>query len=170
MTRNRVLIFLALAFVVLFFVMQKKVPPLSQNNLPPASPAVPSTVTDRPRDVMDQNKSPLPKLPSGASFVNKPSPDWKNRLELSLRAQGGENLKEIKIEREKSLIWIKDEQALMVESVRISLTTQQDSHSSLRALVDSQTGKILESWDRTLFDPATPKESFRFKLDPRYSN
>jgi hypothetical protein len=91
-------------------------------------------------------------------------------LELSLKAQGGENLKEIKIEREKSLIWIKDEQALMVESVLVSLTNQQDSHSSFRALVDSQTGKILESWDRTLFDPATSKEGFRFKLDPRYSN
>jgi hypothetical protein len=170
MTRNRVLIFLALAFVVLIFVMQKKVPPLSQNNVPMGTPVASSSLTDQHRDVMDQNKSPLSKVPSGASFVNRPSPDWKNRLELSLKAQGGENLKEIKIEREKSLIWIKDEQALMVESVLVSLTNQQDSHSSFRALVDSQTGKILESWDRTLFDPATSKEGFRFKLDPRYSN
>lgn len=171
MTRNRVMVFLILTFAVILLVKQQNVPTIISSH-----PKVPQdnshqlTLSQKPRDVIDQNKHQLKQIPAGARFVNKPSPEWKNLLELSLKTQGGENLKEIKIEREKSLIWMKDNQALMVESVLVSLTNQQDTHSSFRALVDSQTGKILESWDRTLFDPASTKDGFRFKLDPRYSN
>lgn len=171
MTRNRVMIFLILTFAVIFLVRQQKVPDITRTSLkePQKKDHVPGA-PEKLRGVIDQNKQQLKQIPLGARFVNRPSPEWKNLLEVSLKTQGGENLKEIKIEREKSLIWMKDNQALMVESVLVSLTNQQDVHSSFRALVDSQTGKVLESWDRTLFDPASTKDGFRFKLDPRYSN
>ena len=130
------------------------------------------TVTENPnRAVIDQNRNPTDRTPASASYINKPSPEWEKRLETSLKAQGGNSLKEIKIQKENSLVWMRDENPLLVESVVITLINQKDMESSFRALVDSQTGKVLESWDQTIFDPTKVREeTFRIKLDPRYTN
>lgn len=129
-----------------------------------------SAPNDSQRLVIDKNHRPIKRLPASVSYVNTPSLDWEKRLETSLKVQGGSELKEIKIKKEKSLVWMRDENPLMVESVVVTLTNQQDVASSFRALVDSQTGKVLESWDRTVFEPAPGAEESRFKLDSRYSN
>ncbi len=130
------------------------------------------TVTENPnRTVIDQNRNPTNRTPASVSYINKPSPEWEKRLETSLKAQGGNSLKEIKIQKENSLVWMRDENPLLVESVVITLINQKDMESSFRALVDSQTGKVLESWDQTIFDPTKVREeTFRIKLDPRYTN
>jgi hypothetical protein len=52
----------------------------------------------------------------------------------------------------------------------VTLTNQQEAQSSFRAIVDAQTGKILETWDQTISDPADVRGGFRIKLDPRYTN
>lgn len=119
---------------------------------------------------IDQNRKPLDRIPASTSYLNTPSPDWEKHLETSLKAQAGSSLKNIKIQKEKSLVWMRDENPLHVESVIITMTTTQEVQSSFRALVDSQSGKVLESWDRSIFDPANVRGGFRIKLDPRYSN
>lgn len=107
---------------------------------------------------------------SKAEYANTPDPQWQSHLHKALKAQAGKSLKEIKIVKEKSFVYKKDDIPLHVESVLITLTNQQDASSSFRALVDSQTGKVLETWDRPIFDPADVRQGFRFKLDPRYTN
>jgi hypothetical protein len=122
------------------------------------------------REIIDQMKVPLKHLPAGVNFINLPSDDWEQKLTQSLKIQGGNSLKELEIKKERSLVWMRDENALLVESVVISMKNHQDVSSSFRALVDSQTGKVLETWDRTIFDPMDKSSELGFKLDPRYSN
>jgi hypothetical protein len=143
----------------------------SQQTLAP----VKSTTPDfepyiKDRSLMDQAKAPINRLPASVKFINQPSHEWEKKLTHSLKAQGGNSLKELVIKKERSLVWMRDENALLVESVVVSMTNNQDVSSSFRALVDSQTGKVLETWDRTIFDPMDKSAEFRFKLDPRYSN
>jgi hypothetical protein len=102
-------------------------------------------------------------------FVNKPQINWKKNLEKSLRELGGDRIKDVEIKHEKSFVWNRDDQPLKVESVMITLTDKKDSQSHFRAMIEPQTGKILETWDKTIFEPVDKKEDFRFKLDPRYS-
>lgn len=103
-------------------------------------------------------------------YVNTPSPEWKDHLETSLKAQGGKNLKSVNIKSEKSFVWEREENPLFVQSVVVTLINQQEAQSSFRAIVDAQTGKILETWDQTISDPADVRGGFRIKLDPRYTN
>jgi len=110
------------------------------------------------------------RAPASVGYVNTPSPDWEDLLQESLKAQGGKNLKEIKIKSEKSFVWTREENPLFVQSVVVTLINQQEAQSSFRAIVDSQTGKILETWDQTISDPADVRGGFRIKLDPRYTN
>jgi hypothetical protein len=123
------------------------------------------------RKVIDQNRNLVERTPASVGYVNQPSPDWEKRLESALKEQAGNSLKEIKIQKERSFVWMRDENPLLVESVIVTLTNHKKSESTFRALVDSQTGKVLETWDRTIVDPSQIKEDgFRVKLDPRYTN
>ena len=122
------------------------------------------------KSILKQKKGPLGKVPEFIGYVNIPSPDWQKKLESSLKEQGGSYIREIIIKKEKSFVWNRDENPLHVESVVVTLINQEKSESSFRAIVDSQTGKILESWDRTIVDPTHAKDSDRFKLDPRQTN
>ena len=120
------------------------------------------------RNFIDAQKNPLPRPEGPVKYVNTPSPDWEQRLIDQFKNQAGQALGEIKIELENSLVWMRDGNPLLVESVRIKLKNIQGEETSFRALVDSQTGKVLETWDRSISDPANVREEFRFKLDPRY--
>lgn len=122
------------------------------------------------RQIIDQHKKTIARLPASVSYLNNPSKDWEEKLESKLKEQAGDSLKEIKITKERSLIWMRDANPLHVEAVRISMTNQQDVEASFRALVDSQTGKVLESYDQTIFDPADVRAEFRLNLDQKNAN
>lgn len=100
--------------------------------------------------------------------ANTPSPEWKPALEETLRAQGGNAIKEIKFDKVDSFVWAHDGVALFVESVIVTLKNDKNVPTTFRVLVDAQNGKILKNWDHPVFDPANPRESFRIKIDPRY--
>jgi hypothetical protein len=111
-----------------------------------------------------QEASALKKL----KVLNTVSTEWKESLITSIKLQGGEAVKDIRVEKTESYIWQKDGIALNVEAVIVSLKNAQGEETKFRAMVDSQTGKILESWDRPVADPLDPREDFHIKLDPRY--
>ena len=170
MTKKKLFgIFILVGLGIFFFVNKEHPKSLGQDK---GSHETLVTITENPnRAVIDQNRNPTNRTPASAKYINTPSPEWEKRLETSLKAQGGNSLKEIKIQKENSLVWMRDENPLLVESVVITLINQKDMESSFRALVDSQTGKVLESWDQTIFDPTKVREeTFRIKLDPRYTN
>lgn len=100
--------------------------------------------------------------------VNSPSTEWKTGLENALRAQGGEDLKEITMNSIDSFVWAQDGVALFVESVIVTIKNRDDVKTTFRVLVDAQTGKILRNWDQPVIDPLTPHDDFKIKVDPRY--
>lgn len=132
------------------------------------APIIPAVVTQRV--VVDQNLKPISRVPASVSYLNSPAVDWEEKLESKLKEQAGDSLKDITIVKERSLIWMRDQNPLHVEAVRISMTNQQDVKASFRALVDSQTGKVLESYDQTIFDPADVRAEYRLNLDQRNAN
>jgi hypothetical protein len=102
--------------------------------------------------------------------VNVVSKNWKKDLEKSLQLQGGQQVKKISIELVESLIWVQDNTSLNAESVRITLSNQAGEKTSFRAIVDSQTGKILQSFDQPIIDPVNPRAIPGIKVDARYLN
>jgi hypothetical protein len=169
MTKNKkIALFLFVAITPLLFL--KKEAQNSMNEKDDRDSSISTNAKSIARKVIDQNRKPIERTPASSSYVNRPSPEWKKRLEISLKAQAGNSLKAIKIQKESSLVWMRDENPILVESVIVTLTNHQKMQSSFRALVDSQTGKVLESWDQTIFDPANVRDGFHLKLDPRYTN
>ena len=169
MTKNKkIALFLFVALTPLLFLKKEAQNPMNEKS--PRHSSVSRDEKNIAREVIDQNRKPLERTPASSSYVNKPSPEWKKRLETSLKAQAGNSLKSMKIQKESSLVWMRDENPILVESVIVTLTNHQKVQSSFRALVDSQTGKVLESWDQTIFDPANVRDGFHLKLDPRYTN
>lgn len=169
MTKKKNWVLFSFVGLGLIFFMKKDTPAsLSENKLP-RTPTL--AINSNPvSKIIDHHKKPLDRVPASVGYVNTPSPDWEKRLETSLKEQSGNSLKTIKIQKESSMVWVKDGNPLLVQSVIITLTSQKAAESSFRAMVDSQTGKVLESWDRTISDPANVRGGFRIKLDPRYSN
>lgn len=168
MTKKNYIVFIFILSLGVFFYMKNT----TSNNIVNNKSQSPATSQSNASGtkIIDQNRKQLARIPSSLKYVNRPSPVWKNRLETSLKAQSGTTLKTIKIQKENSFVWMRDKNPLHVESVVVTLTSQEAGESSFRALVDSQTGKVLESWDRTVSDPANVRGGFRIKLDPRYSN
>ena len=101
---------------------------------------------------------------------NNVSEDWEEKLVESLKIQGGEAVKEIEIKKVASFVWVQNDIGINVESVIVTVKGKDAKESLFKAMVDSETGKILETWDRPIEDPVNPKKAFRLKLDPRYFN
>jgi len=117
-------------------------------------------------------------LPPGKEVVtirnlkvaNQAGENWKPALEKALIAQGGSNVKDIKIEKLDSFIWTESGVALYVETVKITLKNEQGSSVSFNAMVDSETGKILKNWNQPVIDNFDKRDTFKVRVDPRYHN
>jgi hypothetical protein len=120
------------------------------------------------REVVVEQKAAGSTKPDQYQLANEVSEDWEGHLKDHLKLIGGEALQEIEVKTERSYIRVQDGIALNVESVHVTLTRDNQETSSFRALVDSQTGKILQTWDQPVYDPVNPREGHRIKIDPRY--
>lgn len=101
--------------------------------------------------------------------VNSVSPDWQEKLEENLKIQGGEEVKEVKVTKVDSVIINRDGNPTNAESVVVVLKNERGEVSKFRAMIDSQSGRILETWDRPVSDPILPREEFKLKVDSRYN-
>jgi hypothetical protein len=101
---------------------------------------------------------------------NPESADWEEKLVEALKIQGGENVEKIEIKKVASLVWAQNDAGINVESVIVTVKGKDKKEAMFKALVDSQTGKILETWDRPIQDPTNPKKGYRLKVDPRNYN
>jgi hypothetical protein len=172
--RNLILIFSGVIVLgaIIFFSRKGNLP--IKNASQSSSPEVP--IIDPQKLTIDGKK--VLGLPPGneksqiqqLKIANKISPDWQPNLEKSLRAQGGDNVKEIVIKKVDSFVWNQDGIALFVESVIVTVKNQKNEETSFKALVDAQNGKILKNWDQPIFDPLHPKDNFKVRIDPRYHN
>lgn len=165
------LILLFLALIGLYFYLQKK--PIAPIETPP-KPS--SKIEPAPKLEID-GKQVLGLSPGKETeeikklkVANKVSPEWEEKLEETIRHQGGSAVKSVEIHKVDSFIWAQDGIALNVESVIVTLKNSKNQETVFRVLVDAQNGKILKNWDRPVIDPANPRENFGIKVDSRYHN
>jgi hypothetical protein len=92
--------------------------------------------------------------------------EWKENLEANLKDLTDEPT-EISIVHERSINWNDHGQIIPAEAVKVTLKGEKKS-TNFRALVDANTGRIIQTWDQPVHDPVNPREGFGIKLDPRY--
>lgn len=100
--------------------------------------------------------------------LNSPSQSWEESLKTNLQQQAGNTLKEIKLKKIDSFVWVHEGIPLFVESVIVTLKGDENQIVNFKVLVDSESGKILKNWDQPVFDPMDPRTNFKIKVDPRY--
>lgn len=83
------------------------------------------------------------------NFSNEISPDWKDALAENLIRLHSEDTK-VLIKKNKSLLKVQNKMGTYVEEVLITYVKNNKPLSSFKALVDSGSGKILETWDQTI--------------------
>jgi hypothetical protein len=172
--RNLLLLLLIFIMVIAVIILRMQEPQKVESSSVKDSPDFTSS-TGRISSPQARKVSSLPpvkeaqSLPSeNVQIAHQISPHWEEELTEQLKSQGGSSLKEVKVKKIDSVIWKQHNLTLQAESVIVSLKNKQGEEVSFRAMVDSQTGKILESWDRPVVDPLNPREGFGLKLDPRY--
>lgn len=170
MTKRYQIIFLLLLLIftaVTYYTFKDSDGPTPEKDALPKG-LTPSQVEIDGRSVVGLPPGKEEKVAAKMKITNVPSPRWKEKVESFLKAQGGEGLKSLEIDRLDSFIWHNQGVALNVESILISITNKRDEKTKFRALVDSESGKILHSWDQPVFDPINPREKQGVKIDPRY--
>lgn len=136
---------------------------ISKDALPPSASVKPFIMDGRKvisnSAVVDKNRHPS----------NIISPEWKENFEKIILMQSGGRAKDIVVTKIDSFIWTDSGQTLNVESVLVSLKNDKNESTKFNALVDSQSGKIIQTWNQPVKDPGNPRDSFGVKLDPRYN-
>ncbi len=94
------------------------------------------------------------------NVVNKIDKKWKDKAVSNLSRVWISD-KEIEIEHKESAVFIKNGVAKNVEHVLVSLVHNDGNPSSFEAYIDSQTGKIIRSWNKTRYESRKP-----LKVDP----
>jgi hypothetical protein len=84
-------------------------------------------------------------------MINKINPKWKSILGTELlRFQNNDT--KVLIKEEFSLIQIQEDKGRYAEQVIITYVLKNGSVNSSRALIDSETGSIFETWDKTIHE------------------
>lgn len=163
-------LFIVILGIVYIYPRKNQIIENKVENISPSAPEnSPSPIPNKPRRILGMKPEENQKLSDeDLRTDNIPSEDWEDILTQNLEAQGGNSLQEIQIKKTESVILVRDNRKLAAESVVITLTRKDGAESSFRALVDSETGKVLETWDRPVFDPVHPNENFKVKLNPIY--
>ena len=81
---------------------------------------------------------------------NQPSSDWQSKLETILN-RGLSKSTKLEVNHEKSLVLVNGHDAKNAEQV-IVIFNGPDGRNSYRAMVDSQNGKVLKTWDHTIHE------------------
>jgi hypothetical protein len=97
-------------------------------------------------------------------------PVWKEKLEKTLKTQGGAFIKKIDIEKVDSFDWKVGKVDVRVDSIKVSLQNIKGQRSSFRAIVDASSGKILQTWDQPIVDNFSARTGGTIKIDSRYHN
>jgi hypothetical protein len=98
-------------------------------------------------DDADKYASSFKKL----TMINTENPNWKTLLGNDLLRFQREDTKVI-IKEELPIIKVMDGKGQYLEQVIITYLLNNGDRNSFRALVDSETGLVLETWDRTIHE------------------
>ena len=113
-------------------------------------------------------ETPSSTLSPSHSSKNEPVPVWESSLRDSIIKQGGAGVKDLQITPLESRTWVHEGKSLKVETAKISFKDPSGREISFKAMVDQQTGKVLQTWDQPVIDDFSHKDDFGVKIDPRY--
>ncbi len=91
-------------------------------------------------------------------MINKINPDWKTILGNDLLRFQEEETK-VMIKEEFPVIKVQNGKGLYMEQVVVTYVFKNGNFSSFHALVDSDTGFVTETWDRTVHEKVRPKRA-----------
>lgn len=87
---------------------------------------------------------------------NAVNPEWKDNLGKNLIIGQAENTKVLIVE-ETPVIEVRDGKGRYMEEVIITFLKENGQRSSYRAMVDSSSGEVLDTWDRTIHEQLIKK-------------
>ncbi len=91
-------------------------------------------------------------------MLNKINPDWKNILGNDLLRFQEEETK-VMIKEEFPVIKVQNGKGIYLEQVVVTYVFKNGNYSSFHALVDSDTGFVTETWDRTVHEKVKQKRA-----------
>lgn len=171
-----ILVLLGIGMVIYYFFFTANRAPLLPKFTPTQATRTAPTQASPVATEMKINGRKVINLPAGKTekdlpdFIpqNIPSPEWQKSVKKALLLQAGGKLKDLKINTVESLVWIQNQTPLNVESVMISFRDPQNREIAFRALVDSQSGRLLQTWDQPVMDDFQNDSNEGIGLDPRY--
>ena len=104
---------------------------------------------NKEKSIFNQNDEYFDK--SKYKFSNKKNEDWENELRNRL-LDSLDNKPQLIIKKEKSLIRILKDKARYIEQAQIIIDHENGRQDSFRAFIDSESGRIIRSWDRTIHE------------------
>lgn len=84
------------------------------------------------------------------AMKNKPHHNWQDKLVVILE-RGLNPLTKVEINHERSLVLVNGNEAQNAEQVVVIFNSEM-KRNSYRAMVDSQTGKVIRTWDHTIHE------------------
>lgn len=97
-----------------------------------------------------------------------PEEHWEEHVKVQLKRQAFDDSVEVDITKENSIFWEELGTPIEANTIKVQLRNPAGETTSFRALIDSNTGKILRTWDRPVIDPINPRERRGIKVSPRY--
>lgn len=89
-------------------------------------------------------------------MINSLSPNWKETMGHNLMRFQDEETK-LFVKEELPVINIEDGKGRFLEQVLVTYLSKDGNKSSFKALVDSETGALVETWDRTIHEKLQAK-------------
>lgn len=128
------------------------------------APASIKKATPEKRSISDRtwNLKPDQKLPKKITFLNEPKKEWRDLLGQDLMRFLRPQTK-VFIKNQGSHTILKRNGGLHVEKVHIKMQSPEGRQYSYHAYVDSETGKVIKTWNQTIHEPMGKKTQ---KLKP----
>lgn len=96
------------------------------------------------------------KVPNKISFLNEPKKEWRELLGQDLMKFLRPRTK-VFIKKEGSHTILKRNGGLHVEKVHVKMQSPEGRQYSYHAFVDSETGKVIQTWNQTIHEPMGKK-------------
>ena len=129
--------------------------PKIQNDIPRKMASIPEikrTGSSTP-SVKERQMVGALSAPKKIVYTNKINKNWKkNYTHNFLRMAGVKKVHDLKIQTKKSLLKIKDKTGTYLEHIIVSYKKEDGLPFSFEALIDSETGSVVQSWNQTRYE------------------
>ncbi|MCP4913028.1 MAG: hypothetical protein GY909_07905 [Oligoflexia bacterium] len=123
---------------------------------------LPSSTRAQNREILGPNPELFKKRK--VEILNRPKKEWKENLAKKLLRGRDKDKVSVFIKKEKSLIQMERNGARYIEQVVVSIHKSRFGTTGYRAFIDSETGSVLKTWDRTVHEYGPFKKGISVKL------